>query len=299
MATVYWPFPTSTVSEWPGQRTDSYHVGTDFAVPQGTPLKATVDGVIKRWDNDGLGAYVIDIIADDGLLVRNGHLSRMDVQTGQRVTAGQIIGLTGGKKGTPGAGNSTGPHLHWELRRDRLWAGGAWVDPRNMQPPVRNFGTAPTPSPEKKDDDMAYNRVRDPRNGFVAFADELGFDDQAQYLSPDIGGDEWNQAVAKVFGPWQELTAREFDLVSALVGRRSKAWLDKVTTEVAKRIGTVTVNESAIADSIASKLSSLNVNVDGLAQAIADKINGSTPAEVVTTKADILEAIEANYPEGA
>lgn len=140
MATVYWPFDRSTVSEWPGQRPGSYHVGTDFAVPQGTPLRATVDGTIVRHNTDGLGAYVLDIIADDGLLIRNGHLSRMDVNTGQRVSAGQVIGLTGGQRGTPGAGMSTGPHLHWELRRDRAWSDGAWIDPRNMNPQPIDFG---------------------------------------------------------------------------------------------------------------------------------------------------------------
>lgn len=139
MATLYWPFSTSTVSEWPGQRPGSYHVGTDFAIAQGTQLRATVDGVIKRWDTDGRGAYVLDIIADDGLLVRNGHLSRMDVTTGQRVVAGQVIGLTGGKPGTPGAGQSKGAHLHWELRRDRLWNGGAWIDPRKLNPQPKSF----------------------------------------------------------------------------------------------------------------------------------------------------------------
>lgn len=140
MAAIYWPFPTSKVSEWPGQRNGSYHYGTDFAVAQGTPLRATVDGVITRHNNDGLGAYVLDIMSDDGLLVRNGHLSRMDVNSGQRVKAGDVIGLTGGTPGTPGAGNTRGAHLHWELRRDRKWSGGAWVDPRSLNPQPSNFG---------------------------------------------------------------------------------------------------------------------------------------------------------------
>lgn len=234
MAQIYWPFSTSTVTEWPGQRPGSYHVGTDFGVPQGTPLRATVDGTIVRHENDGLGAYVLDIIADDGLLVRNGHLSRMDVGNGQRVKAGDIIGLTGGIPGTPGAGWSTGAHLHWEIRRDRAWSGGNWVDPRTMQPPVKNFGDSPTPA--QKDDEMAYNRIRDPRTGNVAFADEMGNEAQAVYISPDIGGDEWNQTLAKVFGNWQELTPREFDIVSALVQRRTAAFVDRIAAEVVKRL---------------------------------------------------------------
>ena len=156
MAQVYWPFPTSRVTEWPGPRRNSYHYGTDFGVPQGTPLRATVDGRIVRHNNDGLGAYVLDIIADDGLLVRNGHLSRMDVNTGDRVRAGQVIGLTGGQPGTPGAGHSFGPHLHWELRNDRLWSGGRWIDPRNLSPQPLTFGQEP--EPEYGDDEM-YSKV--------------------------------------------------------------------------------------------------------------------------------------------
>jgi murein DD-endopeptidase MepM/ murein hydrolase activator NlpD len=150
MSTLYWPFPTSTVTEWPASAGRPNHTGTDFGIPQGTPLRATIDGVITRHNNDGLGAYVLDIMSDGGLLVRNGHLSRMDVQTGQRVKAGQIIGLTGGQPGTPGAGQSTGPHLHWELRRDRKWVGGDWVDPRTLKPKPSNFDDKPKPKPEEK-----------------------------------------------------------------------------------------------------------------------------------------------------
>ena len=164
MATLYWPFPVSTVTEWPGQRVGSYHVGTDFGIAQGTPLRATVDGTIVRHNSDGYGAYVLDIIADDGLLVRNGHLSRMDVNTGQRVKAGDVIGLTGGLPGTPGAGWSTGPHLHWELRRDRAWSGGRWVDPRKMTPAVIDFGGSGTFGDEA---DMRVVTSTDGRGWFV------------------------------------------------------------------------------------------------------------------------------------
>lgn len=150
MSKLYWPFPTSTVTEWPASSGRPNHLGTDFGIPQGTPLRATIDGVITRHNNDGLGAYVLDIMSDEGLLVRNGHLSRMNVQTGQKVAAGQVIGLTGGQPGTPGAGQSTGPHLHWELRRDRRWVGGDWVDPRTLRPQPSNFDDKPKPKPEEK-----------------------------------------------------------------------------------------------------------------------------------------------------
>lgn len=174
MATLYWPFPTSKVSEWPGQRRNSYHYGTDFAIPQGTPLRASIDGIITRHNNDGLGAYVLDIMSDYGLLVRNGHLSRMDVQSGQRVRAGDIIGLTGGTPGTPGAGHSFGAHLHWELRRDRQWAGGAWLDPRNLNPQPSTFGkNPPTPTPSIQGKESM--RITKDTDGKIYLVTEDGF----------------------------------------------------------------------------------------------------------------------------
>lgn len=160
MSTLYWPFPLSTVTEWPGQRFGSYHVGTDFGIPQGTPLRATIDGACSRW-TDQYGAYIVDIRSDDGLIVRNGHLSRIDVTNGQRVAAGDIIGLTGGQPGTPGAGWSTGPHLHWELRR-----GSAWIDPRNLNPQPKSFDDVPV----EEDDDTMLTMWRNKVTGEVIAA---------------------------------------------------------------------------------------------------------------------------------
>lgn len=161
MAQLYWPFPLSTVTEWPGQRPGSYHIGTDYGVPQGTPLRATVDGTIRRWA-DQYGAWCLDIIAANGTRVHNGHLSRMDAATGQRVNAGDVIGLTGGIPGTPGAGWSTGAHLHQEI-----WIGGRWQDPRNIQPPLLHFGEPPKPKPEPY-------RIEDEMTVLVANEDQPG-----------------------------------------------------------------------------------------------------------------------------
>lgn len=125
---IYWPLPLDQVTEWPGQRAKSYHVGTDFACPVGTPLPATSDGTIAYVGGDGLGGMTIDLRRGDGLIQRYGHLSEYRVRVGQRVTAGDIIALSGN------TGYSTGPHLHWELRWDRAWSGGRWVDPRTLNP---------------------------------------------------------------------------------------------------------------------------------------------------------------------
>lgn len=149
MAEIYWPFATTTVSEWPGTRPAGWanHVGTDFAIPQGTPLKATMAGTVDIHWTDGLGAWVIDIINPDGTVVRNGHLSYMAVADGEWVNVGDYIGNTGGAGGTAGAGLSTGPHLHWEIRNNTDWGAWGWYDPRNLD--IRSFAELSTPAPSK------------------------------------------------------------------------------------------------------------------------------------------------------
>ena len=146
MANIYWPFDTSTVSEWCGGYSgvrSGIHMGTDFAVPQGTELRATTDGTVRIWSTDA-GGNGIDIANPDGIIVRNWHLSQFNVSNGDYVTAGQVIGLTGGARGTWGAGNSTGPHLHWELRDNSRFNDIGWIDPRGLT--IYSFdGAAPAP----------------------------------------------------------------------------------------------------------------------------------------------------------
>ena len=155
MPELYYPFSPSSVTEWAGTpRPGGPHLGTDFGIPQGTPCPATSVATVAWTGDDGLGAWCIDIVRDDGLVQRFGHLSRIDVSAGQVVVPGQIIGLTGGTPGTPGAGTSTGPHLHWEVRWDRLWNGGSWVDPRELNPRLLSEYN-PQP-PIDKDKPVAY-----------------------------------------------------------------------------------------------------------------------------------------------
>ena len=93
-----------------GSRWAHRHTGQDFAVDSGTPVYAVGSGVVRITTcGDGFGNQVL-VRHGDGYFTQYAHLSRIDVRRGQRVTAGQRIGLSGA------TGNVTGPHLHFEAR---------------------------------------------------------------------------------------------------------------------------------------------------------------------------------------
>lgn len=107
------------------QRRGHQHAGIDYAVPVGTPVRAPAAGTIDvAGEKQGYG-NAIYINFGGGTTARFGHLSKFNVKPGDRVEAGDVIGYSGGAPGTPGAGRSTGAHLHYEVRQ-----GGKAVDPR-------------------------------------------------------------------------------------------------------------------------------------------------------------------------
>jgi hypothetical protein len=95
------------------------HAGLDFAAPTGTPIRAAADGVVTfaGFNNGGFGNLVI-IATAPNVLTYYAHQSALSVATGAQVSAGQVIGAVGT------TGDSTGPHLHFEVR-----VAGATVDP--------------------------------------------------------------------------------------------------------------------------------------------------------------------------
>jgi murein DD-endopeptidase MepM/ murein hydrolase activator NlpD len=88
----------------------SCHYRIDLAGPAGTPIHAAKGGVLEEvgWNNGGFGNLMV-IRHDDGSQTLYGHNSELKVHTGQRVEQGDIISLMGS------TGNSTGPHLHFEM----------------------------------------------------------------------------------------------------------------------------------------------------------------------------------------
>lgn len=87
-----------------------FHTGVDFSAPAGTPVKAAAAGTVVVAQSGGsYGTHVV-IKHSDGVYTLYAHFSSKSVSVGQTVTAGQQIGNVGS------TGNSTGPHLHFELR---------------------------------------------------------------------------------------------------------------------------------------------------------------------------------------
>lgn len=87
-----------------------YHTGVDFPVPTGTPVKAVAAGQVVAAGWGGSFGYQVVIRHADGRYSQYAHLSAISVKAGRPVTAGQRIGRSGS------TGNSTGPHLHFEVR---------------------------------------------------------------------------------------------------------------------------------------------------------------------------------------
>ena len=107
-----------TARSYNGGPISEHHSGTDFAVDEGTPIKAAADGRVAF--TGMLTTRGNSVMIDHGLGVFTAyhHLSRIDVTEGQMVKQGDIIGAAGM------TGLATGPHLHWELI-----VGGENVDP--------------------------------------------------------------------------------------------------------------------------------------------------------------------------
>ncbi len=107
------------------------HYGADIVVPQGTSVGAATDGVVFLVRDGGKTGYTYILIGHrDGYATLYGHLSETLVRAGQEVVAGQVIGLSGGKPGTHGAGPmTTASHLHFEVILN-----GVNVDPLGVLP---------------------------------------------------------------------------------------------------------------------------------------------------------------------
>jgi cell wall-associated NlpC family hydrolase len=97
-----------------------YHTGQDFSATSGTPILAAADGIVISTGDGGPYGNLTQIQHPDGVQTWYAHQSVISTQVGAAVRAGQVIGAVGS------TGNSTGAHLHFEVR-----VGGAQVDPKS------------------------------------------------------------------------------------------------------------------------------------------------------------------------
>lgn len=123
------PVDGARLSSGFGQRWGRLHAGLDFAAPTGTPVKASAPGTVIRASDAGGYGNLVEIRHADGTHTRYAHLSAFNTTQGATVSQGQVIGAVGS------TGRSTGPHLHFEIRRN----GTTPIDPRTVL-----GGAAPT-----------------------------------------------------------------------------------------------------------------------------------------------------------
>lgn len=105
-----------------GGRWSRWHYGIDLGLDMGDPILAAFDGIVRisHYDPSGYGNYVL-LRHYNGLETLYGHMTKAQVEIGQLVKSGDVIGLGGN------TGKSTGPHLHFEVRFE-----GNAIDPENL-----------------------------------------------------------------------------------------------------------------------------------------------------------------------
>ena len=97
---------------------NTFHNGLDFKVPSDTPLLAVADGTVvvsrvhPKGISAGIGIYIV--IQHNGFCTVYGHLKKLGLPLGAKVKAGQIVAYSGN------TGDSTGPHLHFEVRQGKF-----------------------------------------------------------------------------------------------------------------------------------------------------------------------------------
>ena len=112
-----------TITSRYGERSSirsSTHTGLDIAATTGTPIQVVADGTVTSASYNGSYGNLVKVDHGNGIETWYAHTSKMYVTVGQTVTAGEVIATVGS------TGNSTGPHLHFEIRMN-----GEHVNPQN------------------------------------------------------------------------------------------------------------------------------------------------------------------------
>jgi murein DD-endopeptidase MepM/ murein hydrolase activator NlpD len=109
----------------------AFHSGMDFRAISGSSVHATANGTVTEAGYNGGYGNMVEIDHGNGLSTRYGHMSQILVTVGQKISIGDIVGKVGS------TGRSTGPHLHYEVRRN-----GSAINPAGFLTIGREVATA-------------------------------------------------------------------------------------------------------------------------------------------------------------
>jgi murein DD-endopeptidase MepM/ murein hydrolase activator NlpD len=139
----------------------TFHHGVDVALPVGTPLTAPADGVVVHKNRTDSAGHNLIIRHEGTWHTVYYHLQKAShLKVGAQVVTSEQIALSGN------TGASTGPHLHWELRKSRKW--GDTVDP------VPYLVSEPSkPAPEPEPEPMRPTTVRPKQNPITPLSPSL------------------------------------------------------------------------------------------------------------------------------
>lgn len=141
------------------------HTGVDFPVPTGTKVMSAVSGLVTavRHLTYSYGKHIR--VQGGGVETIYAHLSSTLAKVGQKVTAGQLIGLSGS------TGNSTGPHLHFEVRPPGTQAGtAAWLNGAAVVDPHKGFSI---PDPRDFLDNLSSSGFLNSRDFFSSISKDV------------------------------------------------------------------------------------------------------------------------------
>jgi murein DD-endopeptidase MepM/ murein hydrolase activator NlpD len=191
-----------------GVMTTAMHRGIDYGVVENTPLTAVDSGtVIKNgMDPNGYGNYLV-VQHGNAKQSLYGHLNRVVANPGKRVSAGDIVAMSGGRRGAANSGNSTAPHLHFEYgsyvgtghgqtNPAPLMKKGGWLS--NLFNAVKGFlGFGPSPRGNTYGTDSNINMNKSIASGSLSSSDissmiaglthgsgPVNYEDLSKHLSP-------------------------------------------------------------------------------------------------------------------
>ena len=104
-----------------GKKASRFHHGIDIKADEGTPVYAAADGIVEFANERGNYGLLVELNHSPSYTTRYAHLSKVAVKPGTKVKQGQLIAYCGN------TGKSTGPHLHFEVRKD-----GKPINPREV-----------------------------------------------------------------------------------------------------------------------------------------------------------------------